>query len=50
MQKHTKAIVHLAMIASPIDAKVTLQFLVAVLTFATFAVLVVNAVRQRDGA
>ena len=50
MQKYTKAIGHLAMIDSPIGAKFTLQFLVAVLTFAAFVVLVVNAVRQRAGS
>ena len=45
VQKHAEAIRHIAMIAQPIRAQITFQFLVAVLTFAAFAVLVVGTVR-----
>ena len=47
VQEHTKAVRHVAMIAEPVRAQFALQFFIAVLTFAAFAVLVVNALGQR---
>ena len=47
VQKHAKAIRHVAVIAQPIRAPFAFQFLIAVLAFAPFTVFVVNTLGQR---
>ena len=47
VQEHAEAIGQAAMIAQPVRAQVTFQFLVAVLAFAAFRVFLVRALGQR---
>ncbi len=50
VHEHAKAVGHVAMIAQPIGAQLTLQFLVAVLAFAAFGILVVSTLRKHRRA